>query len=163
MQSIVELRSYPLVVSLTPLREYQNNYQGYSDCLNNTAFEPTEIEKNNTLLAGVDSVRYQVAIFNFGLQPTNPTCNDVKTQLLYLDQLNRSHSTSHPAMSTVTSSINKLSVDTPAQAISPTTVHNDNPCARYGQMKSTHPEGCPQFEKVVCTVYERQNHAALFC
>ena len=77
--------------------------------------EPTEIEKANTLLAGVDSVRYQVVIFNFGLQPTNPTYDDVKTQLLYLDQLNRSHSTSHPVMSTVKST-NKLSVDTPAQA-----------------------------------------------
>ena len=32
-----------------------------------------------------------------------------------------------------------------------------------GQMKSTHPEGCPQFGKVVCNVCERPNHAALFC
>ena len=48
--------------------------------------------KAKTLLAEVDSVRYQVAIFNLGLQPTNPY-NDVKTQLLYLDQLNHSQST----------------------------------------------------------------------
>ena len=94
------------------------------DSLNNTPLEPTEIEKANTLLAGVDSVRYQVAIFNFGLQPTNPTYNDAKTQLLYLDQLNRTHATSHPVMSTVTSSINKLSVDTPAQAATSITVQN---------------------------------------
>jgi hypothetical protein len=32
-----------------------------------------------------------------------------------------------------------------------------------GQIKSTHPEGCPQFGKVICTVCERPNHAALFC
>ena len=160
------------MVSLTPLREYLTKFQVYLDSLNNTPFEPIEIEKTNTLLAGVDSVRYQVAIFNFGLQPTNRTYNDVKIQLLYLDQLNRSHSTSHPVTSTVTSTINQLSVDTPVQAILPTTVHNYNPtfltlqhgqCAMYGQMKSTHTEGCPQFEKVVCTVCERPNHAALFC
>ena len=134
--------------------------------------EPTEIEKANTLLAGVDSVRYQVAIFNFGLQPNNPTYNEVKTQLLYLDQLNRSNSTSHPVMSTVTSSINKLSVDTPILPTTPTPAQNYNPtfltlqlgqCAMCGQMKSTHSEGCPQFGKVICTVCERPNHAALFC
>ena len=95
--------------------------------LNNTPLEPTEIEKANTLLAGADSMRYQVPIFNFGLQPNNLTYNDVKTQLLYLNQLNRSNSTSHPVMSTVTSSINKLSVDTPAQATTPTPVQNYNP------------------------------------
>ena len=55
------------VVSLIPLREYLNKFKDI-----------------------VDSVRYQVAIFNFGLQPKNLTYNDVKTQLLYLDQLNRS-------------------------------------------------------------------------
>jgi hypothetical protein len=72
-----------------PLRAYLNKFQGYLDSLNNTPLEPTEIEKANTLFAGIDSVRYQVAIFNFGLQTTNPTFNEVKTQLLYLDQLNR--------------------------------------------------------------------------
>ena len=71
------------VVSLTPLREYLNNFQGYLDSLNDTPLEPKEIEKANTILAGVDSVQYQVSIFNFGLQPNNPTYNDVKTQLLY--------------------------------------------------------------------------------
>jgi len=60
------------------------------------------METVNTLLAGVDSVRYQVAKFNFGLQTTNPTDNDVKTQIMDRDQLNRSHSTPHPFMSTVT-------------------------------------------------------------
>ena len=55
------------VVSLTPLREYLNKFQGYLDSLTKTPLEPTEIEKANTLLFGVDSVRYQVAIFNFGL------------------------------------------------------------------------------------------------
>ena len=103
-------------------------------------------------------MRYQVAIFNFGLQTTNPTYNDVKTQLMYLDQLNRSHSTSHPLMSTVTTSINKLSVDSPVIALLPTSIQNYNPifltlqhgqCAMCGQLKSTHHEGCPQFGKVI--------------
>jgi len=111
------------------------------DSLNNISLEPTELENANTVLAGVDSVRYQ---FDFGLQSTNPTYNDVKTQLLYLDQLNRSHSTSHPLMSAVTSSVNKPSMDTPAQLTTPTTVQNYNPtfltlqhgqCAMCGQMK----------------------------
>ena len=71
---------------------------------------------------------------------------------MYLDQLNRSHSTSHPLMNIVTSSINKLSVDTPAQVAAPTIVQNYNPTfltlqygqyAMFAQMKSTHPEGCP--------------------
>ena len=48
------------VVSLNPLREYLNKFQGYLDSLNNTPLEPTGIEKANTLLAGVDSVRYHV-------------------------------------------------------------------------------------------------------
>ena len=39
-----------------PLREYLNKFQGYLDSLNNTPLEPTEVEKANTLLAGVDSV-----------------------------------------------------------------------------------------------------------
>ena len=56
-------------------------------------------------------MRYQVATFNFGHQPTEPTYNEVKTQVMYLDQLNRSHSTSHPLMSTVTVTINKLIVE----------------------------------------------------
>ena len=55
------------VVSLTPLREYLNKFQGYLDSLNNTPLEPTELEKANTLLAGVESVRYQVSIFNLVL------------------------------------------------------------------------------------------------
>ena len=102
-----------LMVSLIPLRGYLNKFQGFLDSLKNTPLEPTKIEKANTLLTGVDSVRHQVAVFNFGLQTTNPTYNDVKTQLMYHDQLNRSHSTSHPLMRTVTTSIDKLSVDTP--------------------------------------------------
>jgi len=91
---------------------------------------------------------------------TNQSHNDVKTQLMYLDQLNHSHSTSHsPVMRTVIPSINKpsTSVDTPAQALTPTIVQNYNPiflslqqgqCAMCGQMKYTHPEGCPQSEKL---------------
>jgi len=75
-------------------------------------------------------------------------------------------------MNTVTSSINKLSVDTPILPTTPTPAQNDTPtfltlqhsqCAMCGQMKSTHPEGCPQFGKVVCNVCERPNRAALFC
>ena len=31
------------------------------------------------------------------------------------------------------------------------------------QFKSTHPEGCPQFGKVICSACERPNHASLFC
>ena len=54
------------VVSLIPLREYLNKVQGFLDSLKDTPLEPTEIEKANTLLARVDSVRYLVAIFNFG-------------------------------------------------------------------------------------------------
>ena len=75
----------------------------------------------------VDSVWYQVAIFNFGLQATNPTYNEVKTQSLYLNQLNRSNSTSHPVMSSVTFSIKKLSVDTPILPPTPTPAQNYNP------------------------------------
>ena len=103
------------VVSLIPLREYLNSFQGYLDSLSNTPLEPTELEKANTLLAGVDSVRYQVAIFNFGLLPPDrpPSFNDVKNHLMYLDQLNRSSSTSHPSMNLVPTTINKLSVETP--------------------------------------------------
>ena len=71
------------VISLIPLREYLNKFQGFLDSLKNTPLETNEIEKANTLLAGVDSVRYQVAMFNFGLQTTNPTYNEVKTQLMY--------------------------------------------------------------------------------
>ena len=71
------------VFSLIPLREYLNKFQGYLDSLNNTPLESTELEKANILLAGVDSARYQVVVLNFGLQPTNPTYNVVKTQLLY--------------------------------------------------------------------------------
>ena len=91
---------------------------------------------------------------------------------MYLDQLNRSHSTSHPLMSAVTTSINKLSVDTPVVAPPPTPIQNYNPtfltlqhgqCAMCGQLKSTHPEGCPQFGKVICSACERPNHASLFC
>jgi hypothetical protein len=52
------------VVSLISLREYLNTFQGYLDSLSNTPLEPTELEKANNLLAGVDFVRYQVAIFN---------------------------------------------------------------------------------------------------
>ena len=32
-----------------------------------------------------------------------------------------------------------------------------------GQLKSIHPEGCPQFGKVVCSACQRPNHASLFC
>ena len=49
------------VVSLIP-REYLNTFQGNLDSLSNTPLEPTELEKADTLLARVDSVRYQVAI-----------------------------------------------------------------------------------------------------
>ena len=31
------------------------------------------------------------------------------------------------------------------------------------QIKSNHPEGCPQFRKVVWTACDRPNHASLFC
>ena len=31
------------------------------------------------------------------------------------------------------------------------------------QMKSIHPERCPQFGKVVCSACPRPNHASLFC
>ena len=64
------------VVSIIPLREYLNKFL---DSLSNTPLEPTEIEKANTVLACIDSLRaLQVAIFDFGLQLTNPTYNDVK-------------------------------------------------------------------------------------
>ena len=75
-------------------------------------------------------------------------------------------------MSTVTSSTNKLSVDTHAQDTTPTTVQNYDPtfltlqhdqCAMCGQMKSTHPEGCHRFGEVVYTTCEIPNHASLFC
>ena len=46
-----------------------SKFQGLLDSLKNTPLELTEIEKGNTLLAGLDTVRYQVAIFNFDLQP----------------------------------------------------------------------------------------------
>jgi len=162
------------VVSLIPLREYLNSFQGYLDSLSNTPLEPTELEKANTLLAGVDSVRYQVAIFNFGLLPPDrpPSFNDVKNHLMYLDQLNRSSSTSHPSMNLVPTTINKLSVETPIIAPLPSPVQNYNPtfltlqpgqCAMCGQLKSVHPEGCPQFGKVVCSACQRPNHASLFC
>ena len=55
--------------NLQNLREYLITFQGVS--LSNTLLDPTEFVKANTL-AGVDSVRYQVAIFNFGLLP--PDC-----------------------------------------------------------------------------------------
>ena len=72
------------VVSLIPQREYLNTFQGYLDSLSNTPLEPTELEKANTLLAGVDSVLYQVAIFNFGLLPPDrcPSFNDVMNHLM---------------------------------------------------------------------------------
>ena len=91
------------VVSLIPLREYLITFQGYLDSLSNTPLEPTELRKASNLLAGVDSVRYQVAIFNFGLLPPDrlPSFNDVKNHLL-----NRSISTSHPPMNQVTITIN---------------------------------------------------------
>ena len=103
------------VVFLIPLREYLNTSQGYLDSLSNNSFEPTELEKTNTLLAGLDSVRYQVAIFNFGLLPPDdpPSFKDVKNHLMYLDQLNHSSSTSHPSMNQVETTTNKLSVETP--------------------------------------------------
>ena len=50
------------VISLIPLREYLIKFQGSLDSLKNTPLEPTEIEKANTILAGVDSVQYHVAI-----------------------------------------------------------------------------------------------------
>ena len=56
-------------VSLIPLREYLNTFQGYLDSLSYTPLEPIELEMANTLLAGVDSVRYQEAIVNFTLLP----------------------------------------------------------------------------------------------
>ena len=83
---------------------------------------------------------------------------------MFLDQLNRSHSTSHPLISTVTTSINKLSVDTPVIFALPTQVQNYNTtfltlqhgqCAICGQLKSTHPEGCPQYGKFICSACER--------
>jgi len=52
--------------SLIPLREYLNTFHRYLDSLSNTPLEPTESNKANTLFAGVDSVRNQVSIFNFG-------------------------------------------------------------------------------------------------
>ena len=73
-------------------------------------------------------------------------------------------------MSTVTTAINKLSVDTPIVATSPTPVQIYNPtfltlqhdqCAMYGQLN--HPEGFSQYGKVVCSACERPNHASLFC
>ena len=71
------------VVSLIPLREYLNTFQDHLNSLSNTPLEPTELEKANTLLSGVDSVRYQVAIFNFGLLPDRPpSFNDVKNHLM---------------------------------------------------------------------------------
>ena len=33
----------------------------------------------------------------------------------------------------------------------------------YGQLKSTHPEGCPQYGEVIRLAHERPNHASLFC
>ena len=74
-------------------------------------------------------------------------------------------------MSTVTTSINKLSVDTPSIAPLPTQVQNYNhtfltlqhgQCAMCGQLQSTHPEGCPQYGKVIFLACERTNHASLF-
>ena len=52
-----------------------NLFQGYLDCLSNTPFGSTELEKVNTQLDGADSVRYQrstvkVFNFNFGLLPS---------------------------------------------------------------------------------------------
>ena len=115
------------VVSLDPLREYLNlsSFQGYLDSLSYTPLEPTELEKANTLLAGIDSVRYQVAIFNFGLLPLS--FNDVKNHLVYLDQFNRSSSDSYPSMNQVTTTINKLSVETPVITPTPSPVENYNP------------------------------------
>ena len=86
---------------------------------------------------------------------------------MYLD-----HSTSHPSMNQVTTTINKLSVETPIITPLPSPVQNYNPtfltlqpgqCAMCGQLKSIHPEGCPQFGKVVCSACQRPNHASLFC
>ena len=51
------------VVSLIPLREYLNTFQGYLDSLSNTPLKPTELEKANTLLAGVDSVRFSTLVY----------------------------------------------------------------------------------------------------
>ena len=87
------------VVSLIPLAISQ---YGFLDSLQNIPLEPREIENANTLLARVDSVRYQVATFNFGLLTTKPAYNYVTTQLMYLNQLNRHSTSSHPLMRIVT-------------------------------------------------------------
>ena len=44
------------VVSLIPLREYLNIFQGYLDSISHTPLKPTELEEANILLAEVDSV-----------------------------------------------------------------------------------------------------------
>ena len=55
------------VVFFIPLREYLNTFHGYLDSLRNNPLEPTELEIANIPLTGVDSIRYQVGIFNFDL------------------------------------------------------------------------------------------------
>jgi len=61
------------------LREYLNTFQGFPDAVTYTPLEPTDIEKANTLLAGVESVRYQVANVKFWsrtCQPHLQRCQD---------------------------------------------------------------------------------------
>ena len=71
LQAIHPRRRFYISYGLTYPSPGISKFQGYLDSLTNTPLETTELEKANTLLAGVDSVRYQVAIFNFGLQTIN--------------------------------------------------------------------------------------------
>ena len=80
---------------------------------------------------------------------------------MYLDQLNRSCSTSHPSIIQVTTTINKLSVETPIITPTPSPVQNYNPtfltlqpgeCAMCGQLKSIHPDNAHYSERL-CVVH----------
>ena len=75
-------------------------------------------------------------------------------------------------MNNVTIKIKKFDVDTYVIIPTPPPVQNYNPtfltlqpdqCAMCGQSMAAHPEGCPQYGKVMCSACKHPNHLSLFC